>query len=163
MTRHMCLWPNRIKDNPPYGGFFVCVPPVAGIVFTGLLRFTRNDRGAGISSPLSFWGVRPQNLGIDVMRACARHNPLDCFVSLAMTKGMNSWEINHPCHCEQAQRAWQSRKHTNKFKFLETSRGMRYTFLALGNRCRLKNLVTLSAMTLNYLQLNRLGGCEYIE
>ena len=85
---------------------------------------------------------------------------LDCFVSLAMTKGMNSWEINHPCHCEQAQRAWQSRKHTNKFKFLETSRGVRYNLHALGNRCRLRNLILMSVKTQN-ISNRWLEGREY--
>ncbi len=106
-------------------------------------------------------GGRPQNLGIDVMRACARHNPLDCFVSLAMTSVIKFLEIRHHCHCEQAQRAWQSRKHTNKFKFLETSRGMRYTFLALGNRCRLRNLIVLSVMT-QKISNPLVGGLRYI-
>ena len=73
---------------------------------------------------------------------------------LAMTKEIQCQAIQHPCHCEpSAKQSSKKNPHTNKFKFLETSRGVRYTGFALGNRCRLQNLIVLSVMTLNYLQL----------
>jgi len=68
---------------------------------------TKEIKSLEISTPLS---LRASTARVAIQESGNVHYLLDCFTAFVMTMGIKSLAFQHPCHCEQAQRARQSRE-----------------------------------------------------